>query len=87
LIHADNTHTHIVKASRDFLEVHGMEKALHQPYSFDLAQSDFDRFGHVKNRLVGVSFADTDELLEAVMTVLGEIEKVILEAVFLEWMD
>jgi hypothetical protein len=41
----------------------------------------------VKNRLAGASFADTDELLEAVMIVLDEIEKVTLEAVFLEWMD
>jgi hypothetical protein len=41
----------------------------------------------VKNPFVGASFADAYEHLKAVMTVLSEIEKVILETFFLEWMD
>jgi hypothetical protein len=41
----------------------------------------------VTNRLAGISFADADDLLEAVMTVPSETEKVTLEAVLLEWMD
>jgi hypothetical protein len=64
-----------------------MEKTPHPPYSPDLAPLDFCLFGHVKNRLARASFADADELLKVVITVLGEIEKVTLEAMFLEWMD
>jgi histone-lysine N-methyltransferase SETMAR len=87
LVHADNTCPHTAKASRDFVEAYGMEKAHHLPYSSNLTPSDFYRFGHVKNRFAGASFADANELVEAIMTVLGEIEKMILEAIFLEWMD
>jgi histone-lysine N-methyltransferase SETMAR len=87
LIDADNAYPHIVQASRDFLEVYGMKQVPHPPYSSNLTPTDFYVFGHVKNCLAGASFADVDELLEAVMTILGEIEKVTLEAVFLEWMD
>jgi hypothetical protein len=61
-----------------------MEKAPHTPYSPDIAPSHFHLFSHVKNRFAGASFADVDELLEAVITVLGDIEKVTLEAVFLK---
>jgi hypothetical protein len=65
-----------------------MEKTPHLPYSPDLTLSDFYLFGHVKNRLAGASFADADKLLEAMMIVLDEIEKVTLEAVFLSgWTD
>jgi hypothetical protein len=84
LFNTDNTCQYTVQASTDFLEAHGMEKAPHSPYSPDRALSDVDIFGHVKNRLAGASFADADELLEAMMTILGEIEKVALEAIFLE---
>jgi hypothetical protein len=87
LVYLDNTSPHTAQAARDFLEAHGMEKAPHPPYSLNLAQSDFCLFSHVKNRLAGASFANADELFEVMMIVLGEITKVILEAMFLDWMD
>jgi hypothetical protein len=87
LVHAQNARPHTAQASRDFLEAHGREKAHHPPYALDLAPSDFTRFGHVRNRLAGAWFAGADAFLAAVMTVWGEIAKVILEAVSLEWMD
>jgi hypothetical protein len=59
----------------------------HPPYSPDLAPSDFYLFGDVKGRLAGLSFEDADQLLAAVQGVLGGIEKVTLQAIFLEWMD
>jgi histone-lysine N-methyltransferase SETMAR len=87
LVHAANARPHTAQASKGILEAHGMEKAPHPPYSPDIAPSDFYLFDHVTNRLAGASFADADELFEAVMTVSGEIAKVTLEAVCLEWMD
>jgi hypothetical protein len=56
-------------------------------YSPDLAPSDFHLFGYVKRCLAGLSFEDEDQLLAAVEGVLEGIEKVTLQAVFLEWMD
>jgi hypothetical protein len=60
---------------------------LHIPYSHDLAPSDFYFFGYAKRCFAGLSFEDADQLLTAVEGVLGGIEKVTLQAVFLEWMD
>jgi hypothetical protein len=64
-----------------------MKLAPHPLYSPDLAPSGFYLFGYVKRCLAGLPFEDADQLLAAVKGVLGGIEKVILEAVFLEWMD
>jgi hypothetical protein len=64
-----------------------MKSAPHPPYSPDLAPSDFYLFGCVKRPLAGLSFEDANQLLAAVESVLEGIEKVTLQAVFLEWMD
>jgi hypothetical protein len=63
-----------------------MKSALHPPYFHDLAPSDFHLFGDAKRCLVGLSFEDKDQLLAAVESVREGIEKMTLEAVFLEWM-
>jgi hypothetical protein len=64
-----------------------MKSAPHPPCSLDLAPSDFYLFGYVKRCLARLSFEDDDQLLAAVEDVLEGIEKVILQALFLEWMD
>jgi hypothetical protein len=64
-----------------------MKSAPHPPCSPDLAPSDFYPFGYVKRCLAGLSFEDADQPLAAVEGVLAGIEKVTLQAVFLEWMD
>jgi hypothetical protein len=64
-----------------------MKSALHPPYSPDLAPSDFYLFGYVKRCLASLSLEDADQPLAAVEGVLESIEKVTLQAVFLEWMD
>jgi hypothetical protein len=64
-----------------------MKPASHPPYSLDLAPSDFYLFGYVKRCLAGLPFEDADQLLAAIEGVLEGIEKVTLQAVFLEWMD
>jgi hypothetical protein len=63
-----------------------MKSAPHPLYSPDLAPSDFCLFGYVKRCLTGLSFDDADQVLVAVEGVLEGIEKVTLQAVFLEWM-
>jgi hypothetical protein len=64
-----------------------MKSAPHPPYSPDLAQSDFCLFGYVKKFLSNLSFEDADHLLAAVEGDLDGVEKVTLQAVFLEWID
>jgi hypothetical protein len=64
-----------------------MKSAPHPPYSPDLAPSDFYLFAYVKKCLAGLSFEDADQLLAAVEGILEGIEKMTLQAVFLEWMD
>jgi hypothetical protein len=64
-----------------------MKSAQHLPYSHDLAPSDFHLFGYVKKCLTGISFEDADQLLAAVEGVIERIEKVTLQAIFLERID
>jgi hypothetical protein len=64
-----------------------MKSGPHPPSSPDLAPSDFYLFGYAKGCPADLSFEDADQLLAAVEGVLEGIEKVTLEAVFLEWMD
>jgi hypothetical protein len=64
-----------------------MEQTPHPPYSPILAPSDFYLFNHLKERLQGQHFEDGDQLFDAIMALTGTIEKVILQRVFLEWME
>jgi hypothetical protein len=64
-----------------------MKLAPHPPCYPDLAPSDFYLFGYVKRCLAGLSFEDADQVLAAGEGVPEGIEKVTLQAVFLEWTD
>jgi hypothetical protein len=48
---------------------------------------DFYLFGYLKRSLAGLSFEEADQLLAAVYGVREGIEKVTLQAVFLECMN
>jgi hypothetical protein len=62
------------KSSLEFLDAKGMKKALHQPYSLDLAPADFLLFGEVKRKSVRSSFENPDELLLTIETILSNID-------------
>jgi hypothetical protein len=87
LVHVDNARPNTAKLSTRYFNENRVKSALHPPYSPDLAPSDFYLFGHVKRCLAGLLFEDADQLLAAVEGILEGIEKVTLQAVFLEWMD
>jgi hypothetical protein len=59
----------------------------HLPDSPDLAPSDFWLFGRIKTILVGRAFNDVDELLEAVIKFLNEIELRELQLVSHDWIE
>jgi histone-lysine N-methyltransferase SETMAR len=86
LVHADNARPHNAKLSTQYFNENRINSMPHPPYSPDLAPSYFFLSGYVKRCLAGLSFEDADQLLAAVESVLEGIEKVTLQAVFLEWM-
>jgi hypothetical protein len=71
----------------DFMERSAMKGGPHPPYSPDLAQLDFSRFGYVKQLLRGYEFGDREALLYAIEHILRGVEKLILEDAFLGWME
>jgi hypothetical protein len=87
LVHANNARPHIAKLSTQYFNENRMKSVLHPPYFPDLAPSDFYLFGYVQRCLAGLSFEDAYQLLAAVESVRKGIEKVTLQAVFLEWMN
>jgi hypothetical protein len=73
--------------TQPFLERNAMKRAPHPAYSPDLAPSDFYLFGYVKQFVARQEFPDGEALLAAHNAILGGVEKVTLESVFLEWME
>jgi hypothetical protein len=65
----------MAKITPQFMEQNSMQRAPHPAYSPDLAPSDFDLFGCIKQLLSGGQFADQDSLLPAVSDILVGIEK------------
>jgi hypothetical protein len=64
-----------------------MKTGQHPPYSPYVAPSNFCLFGYIKGRLTGGSLVNAEELFEAIRGVRDGIKKVILQRMFLEWMD
>jgi hypothetical protein len=86
-VHADDVRPHVTRLSAEFFWDNWMKTAPHPPYSHDIVPLDFYLFGHVKGCLAGHAFMDSEEPFEAVRAALGSIEKVTLQALFLESMD
>jgi hypothetical protein len=86
-VDVDNAHPHTAKLSTQYFNENQMKSVLHPRCSYDFAPWDFYLFGYAKRCLAGLSFEDTDQLFAAVEGVLEGIEKVTLQAGFLEWMD
>jgi hypothetical protein len=60
---------------------------LHPRYSPDLAPSDFWLFGYVKTSLVGQTFNEPEQLLEAITEFLNEIQLPEVVLVFSHWVE
>jgi hypothetical protein len=59
---------HLTHVTTALLEKFKWDILDHQPYSPDLAPSDFHLFLHLKKHLAGKNFDDDDEVQEEVMT-------------------
>jgi hypothetical protein len=87
LVRSDNAIPHTDKLSTQYSNENQMKSRPHSPCFPDPAPSDFYLFGYVKGCLAGLSFEDADQLLAPVEGILEGIDKLTLQAVFLEWMD
>jgi hypothetical protein len=65
VIHLDNCSVHTSRVSTDWLKEPNILSMLHQPYSPDLASSDFYLFPTVKEKLERIHLADEDQFLSA----------------------
>jgi hypothetical protein len=65
-MHIDNVLPHTRRVTTDFVEQNRIRRALHSPYSSDLAPSDFYLFGYVKVCEAGLTFENANSLFGAV---------------------
>jgi hypothetical protein len=87
IVHADDPKFHTAKARLTFFEQNSLKMALYPLYSPDLATYDFFLFENVKKLLAWQSFADLDELFEALLEILRQIPHNILIRTFREWIS
>jgi hypothetical protein len=86
-VHLDNCRVHSSNASQQFFDGNSLVAIPHPPYSPDLTPSDFWFFGSIKTSLAGRVFNDSDEILEAVIGFLNEIQPSELQLVFHHWVE
>jgi transposase len=73
-LHLDNCRVHFSKATEQFITENHIERVPHPSYSLDLAPSDFWIFDHMKTSLIGQTFDEPEQLLEAITEFLNEIQ-------------
>jgi hypothetical protein len=71
--HLANCPVHFPKATEQFITENHIGRVPHPPYSPDFAPWDFWLFGHVNTPLVGRTFDEPEQLLEAITEFLNEI--------------
>ncbi|GFX28041.1 histone-lysine N-methyltransferase SETMAR [Trichonephila clavipes] len=68
--HHDNARPHTANRTTALVERFGWEMVSHQPYSPDLAPSDFHLFPELKKNLGGTQFQTDEEVQNAVVNFL-----------------
>jgi histone-lysine N-methyltransferase SETMAR len=86
-LHLANCRVHFSKATEQFITENHIGDVPHPPYSPDIASSDFWFFGHVKTSLVGQTFDEPEQLLEAIAELLNEIQPPEAVTVFSHWVE
>jgi hypothetical protein len=70
-----------------FCEENRLRRAVHPPYSPDLAPSDFFLLGDIERCLQRIAFPSREELLAATHEIVGAIPRPTLEDVFRHWIE
>jgi transposase len=81
----DNYRVHFSRATEQFITENHIGRVPHPLYSPDFAPSDFWLFGHVKTSLVGQTFDEPEQLLEAITEFLNEIQPPEVASVLSHW--
>ena len=63
ILHQDNAPSHTAARTQLEIDVLGLQRAAHRPYSLDLAPLDFAYFPQLKSHLRGKCFKDREELM------------------------
>jgi transposase len=69
-------------ATKQFITENHIGPVFHPPYSLDLAPLTFWLFGHMKTSLVGQTFDEPEQLLDAITEFLNDIQPPEVVAVF-----
>jgi hypothetical protein len=81
----DNATPQRANLTRSCFKTIRLREADHQPYSPDLALSDFYLFGKLKGQMAGSEFESTEDLLAMFRRLTNAISREELESVFQEW--
>jgi transposase len=73
-LYLDNCRVHFSKPAEQFITENHIGRVPQPPYGLDLAPSDFWLFDHVKTSLVGQTFDELEQLLEAITEFLNKIQ-------------
>jgi hypothetical protein len=86
-IHLDNARPHNSKQSQECIHAPKAKRLPHPVHSPDLAASDFFLFGYLKEKLTAFHCPTRDDLKSAIITILDEIDRETLLAVFNSWFE
>jgi hypothetical protein len=87
MIHFDNASPHNSRRSRECLGSYRATRLQHPAYSPDPAASDFFLFGYLKEKLIDFDCRSREDLKSAITSIVTEIDKETLVAVFLSWIE
>jgi hypothetical protein len=82
-----NRRVHFSRVAEQFIAQNHISRHPQLAYSPDLAPSDFELSGHLKNSLVGRMFDDSEELLDGITSFLEEVQSSELHIVFSHWVE
>ena len=68
VLHQDNAPPHTANTTQLEIDVLGLQRVDHPPYSSDLAPLDFKYFPELKNHLRGTRFHSRDEIMNAILS-------------------
>lgn len=85
LLHQDNAPAHRADSTVLDLDLLGLDRVVHAPYSPDLAPMDFKVFPTVKAELRGKKFENTSELTYATRSIVSSLDNMWYRDVFSEW--
>lgn len=85
ILHQDNAPSHTAARTQLEIDVLGLQRAAHPPYSPDLAPLDFSYFPQLKSHLRGNRFQDREELMYAIQEFNRSLDSGWFSDMFQKW--